>query len=86
MDRKIRYMGCIDWCGAHYVQFQIEGVCYAYQLSFPDWCESIETIARKYSAWKALKKAKKLASTWFRTHPDWPDNSAVLDVPPEETQ
>jgi hypothetical protein len=75
MNRKIQYLGYLDWAGAHYVKFQIEGTCYVYQLSFPEWCKQVDGIARKYSPWKALNKAKKQATTWFRVNSSWPDQS-----------
>ena len=73
MNRKIQYKGYIEWCGAHYLKFKIEDTNYVYAMSFPSACKKIDALARmKGCTWKALNRAKKQATTWFRVNPEWP--------------
>ena len=87
-ERHIVYLGCCQWAGAHYVQFQIEGQDYVYALGSEQEAHDIDWMVVHYGLlWQALNKLKKLvedgAVTCFKVRPGWPADMRSVKYEPD---
>ena len=82
----IAYRGGFTDFGAHFVVFRIRDKFYSYKLSFPDWINKVQQMA-KHSPGKALDWAKKNSTVVYEVKENYPlPGSIIREVGEEEAQ